>query len=172
MDSNPTILITGAAGFIGFHLSKKLCNSGYKVLGIDNLNQYYDVRIKQARLEILKRLPGFTFRECDLVDYKGLDSLFQGRTLKYVVNLAAQAGVRYSLTNPHAYLESNLHGFLNILEVCRHHHVEHLVYASSSSVYGAITMLITLFPFMRHLKRATSSWRIPIQLYSNCPRPV
>jgi len=137
MDSNPIVLITGAAGFIGFHLSKKLCNSGYKVLGIDNLNQYYDVRIKQARLEILKGFPGFTFRECDLVDYKSLDSLFQGQTLKYVVNLAAQAGVRYSLTNPHAYLESNLHGFLNILEVCRHHQVEHLVYASSSSVYGA-----------------------------------
>ena len=107
------------------------------MLGIDNLNQYYDVRIKQARLEMLKGVPGFTFKECDLVDYKSLDSLFQGQTLKYVVNLAAQAGVRYSLTNPHAYLESNLHGFLNILEVCRHHHVEHLVYASSSSVYGA-----------------------------------
>jgi len=137
MHVDPTVLITGAAGFIGFHLSKKLCNSGYSVLGIDNLNHYYDVKIKESRLEILKGYPGFAFQQCDLVNYKQLENLFQQYPLEYVVNLAAQAGVRYSLTNPHAYLESNLHGFLNIIEVCRHNKVKHLVYASSSSVYGA-----------------------------------
>jgi UDP-glucuronate 4-epimerase len=137
MDLNPMVLITGAAGFIGFHLSNKLCHAGYSVLGIDNLNDYYDVQLKHSRLEILKRQQNFTFKNCDLVDYKGLQALFKEFPVKYVVNLAAQAGVRYSLTNPHAYLESNLHGFLNILEVCRHHKIQHLVYASSSSVYGA-----------------------------------
>lgn len=137
MQSNKTILITGAAGFIGFHLSQKLCSAGYTVLGIDNLNDYYDVTLKEARLKILKTLPNFIFEKIELVDYKSLDSLFSRHAISYVVNLAAQAGVRYSLTNPHAYLESNLHGFLNILEVCRHHAIKHLIYASSSSVYGA-----------------------------------
>ena len=137
MQSDKTILITGAAGFIGFHLSQKLCRAGYTVLGIDNLNDYYDVTLKESRLNILKTLPNFIFEKIDLVDYKSLDSLFSRHPISYVVNLAAQAGVRYSLTNPHAYLESNLHGFLNILEVCRHHSAKHLIYASSSSVYGA-----------------------------------
>jgi UDP-glucuronate 4-epimerase len=137
MHSNPWVLITGAAGFIGFHLSKKLCDSGYNVVGIDNLNDYYDVRIKESRLAILKVKPEFSFEKIDLVDYKGLQDLFSKHSFKYVVNLAAQAGVRYSLTHPHAYLESNMRGFLNVLEACRHNHVQHLVYASSSSVYGA-----------------------------------
>ena len=137
MQSDKTILITGAAGFIGFHLSQKLCRAGYTVLGIDNLNDYYDVTLKESRLNILKTLSNFIFEKIDLVDYKSLDSLFSRHPISYVVNLAAQAGVRYSLTNPHAYLESNLHGFLNILEVCRHHAAKHLIYASSSSVYGA-----------------------------------
>src|SRR3989337_604451 len=137
MRTNSIVLITGAAGFIGFHLSQKLCREGFTVLGIDNLNDYYDVRLKESRLEVLKVLPNFIFEKNDLVDYKGLTDLFEKYSIRYVVNLAAQAGVRYSLTNPHAYLESNLHGFLNILEVCRHHSAKHLIYASSSSVYGA-----------------------------------
>src|SRR5687767_9651199 len=137
MHSNPWVLVTGAAGFIGFHLSKKLCNAGYNIVGIDNLNHYYDVRIKESRLSILKAQPGFTFEQIDLVDNKQLKDLFAKYAFKYVINLAAQAGVRYSLTHPHAYLESNMHGFLNVLEACRHHGVQHLIYASSSSVYGA-----------------------------------
>jgi UDP-glucuronate 4-epimerase len=137
MHSTPTVLVTGAAGFIGYHLSKQLCHSGFSVVGIDNLNEYYDINLKKSRLNLLEQLSGFTFRQIDLVDYKGLTKLFDDFSLPYVVNLAAQAGVRYSLTNPHAYLESNLHGFLNILEACRHHAVKHLIYASSSSVYGA-----------------------------------
>jgi UDP-glucuronate 4-epimerase len=137
MHSNSTVLVTGAAGFIGFHLTQKLTALGFRVAGLDNLNDYYDVNLKKSRLDILKTLPGFTFHPVDLVDYPSLNSLFTQQRFDYVVNLAAQAGVRYSLTNPHAYLESNLHGFLNILEVCRHHKIKHLVYASSSSVYGA-----------------------------------
>lgn len=132
-----SILITGAAGFIGFHLSKKLCGLGYSVTGIDNINDYYDVNLKHTRLSQLKGLEGFTFQQMELTDKKAIDQLFAQKKFKYVVNLAAQAGVRYSLTNPYAYLESNLHGFLNILEACRHNKTEHLVYASSSSVYGA-----------------------------------
>ncbi len=137
MAKKPSILVTGAAGFIGFHLSKKLCNMGYSVIGIDNLNHYYDVNLKHSRLSQLKELTDFTFHQLDLTDKKGIDELFTKSGFNYVVNLAAQAGVRYSLTNPYAYLESNLHGFLNILEACRHNKVDHLVYASSSSVYGA-----------------------------------
>lgn len=137
MLSNPSVLVTGAAGFIGFHLSQKLSAAGYPVLGIDNLNDYYDVNLKIARLEILKSLPNFSFQKLDLTNLEGLKKLFNKNNVAYVVNLAAQAGVRYSLSNPHAYLESNLHGFLNVLEVCRHNGVRHLVYASSSSVYGA-----------------------------------
>jgi UDP-glucuronate 4-epimerase len=137
MGKKPSILVTGAAGFIGFHLSIKLCKLGYAVSGIDNLNDYYDVNLKHARLHQLKQLPDFTFHQLELTDKNGIEELFKQGNFKYVVNLAAQAGVRYSLTNPHAYLESNLHGFLNILEACRHHKTEHLIYASSSSVYGA-----------------------------------
>lgn len=137
MGEKPSILVTGAAGFIGFHLSIKLNILGYAVTGVDNLNNYYDVNLKHARLNQLKQLPDFTFHQLDLTEKKGIDELFNKGNFTYVVNLAAQAGVRYSLTNPHAYLESNLHGFLNILEACRYHKTEHLVYASSSSVYGA-----------------------------------
>jgi len=134
---NKLILITGSAGFIGYHLTKKMCGLGYQVVGIDNLNDYYDVQLKKDRLANLKELRNFSFQVCDLTDKKQLNELFSTQNFQYVVNLAAQAGVRYSLTNPHAYLESNLHGFLNILEACRHNKVKHLVYASSSSVYGA-----------------------------------
>ncbi len=137
MHSNPSILVTGAAGFIGFHLSKKLCGLGYRVTGLDNINNYYDVNLKKARLASLKTLSNFSFEEIDLTDNPALRNIFDRSKFDFVVNLAAQAGVRYSLTNPHAYLESNLHGFLNILEACRHNKVKHLVYASSSSVYGA-----------------------------------
>jgi UDP-glucuronate 4-epimerase len=132
-----SILITGAAGFIGFHLTKKLANLGYSIVGIDNLNNYYDVELKNSRLSILKQNPNFNFYPTDITDRNGLNNLFKEHRFNYVVNLAAQAGVRYSLVNPYAYLESNMHGFLNVLEACRHHPVEHLVYASSSSVYGA-----------------------------------
>jgi UDP-glucuronate 4-epimerase len=132
-----TVLVTGAAGFIGFHLSKRLLERGETVLGLDNLNAYYDVRLKEDRLAQLQPLPGFTFHRLDLADQEGITRLFVERKPDRVVNLAAQAGVRYSLQNPQAYVHSNLVGFLNILEGCRHHAVQHLVYASSSSVYGA-----------------------------------
>jgi UDP-glucuronate 4-epimerase len=131
------ILITGAAGFIGFHLAKKLSQEGYQVTGIDNLNDYYDVGLKHSRLAILNQDKNFSFQKIDLTDAHALNDVFQKEQFDYVVNLAAQAGVRYSLTNPHAYLQSNLHGFLNILEACRHNNIRHMVYASSSSVYGA-----------------------------------
>jgi UDP-glucuronate 4-epimerase len=131
------ILVTGAAGFIGFHLSKRLLQEGYAVTGLDNLNDYYEVSLKQARLAILEPVKGFSFAKIDLTDKSRLDALFGENKFDFVVNLAAQAGVRYSLTNPYAYLDSNLTGFLNILEACRHFKPKHLIYASSSSVYGA-----------------------------------
>jgi UDP-glucuronate 4-epimerase len=131
------ILVTGAAGFIGFHLSKRLLQEGYAVTGLDNLNDYYEVSLKQARLAILEPVKGFSFAKIDLTDKNRLDALFGENKFDFVINLAAQAGVRYSLTNPYAYLDSNLTGFLNILEACRHYPPKHLIYASSSSVYGA-----------------------------------
>lgn len=137
MSSSKLVLVTGAAGFIGFHLSKKLTEYGYQVCGLDNLNDYYDVNLKRARLEILKKNTSFRFFEVNLLDKAKVDELFAEYRFPFVVNLAAQAGVRYSLVNPYAYLESNMHGFLNILEGCRHFNTEHLIYASSSSVYGA-----------------------------------
>jgi UDP-glucuronate 4-epimerase len=137
MDSSKVVFVTGAAGFIGYHVSNRLCAEGYTVVGLDNLNDYYDVQLKKARLQVLLKQPNFKFVEGDLTDKVLLNQLFTTHQFPYVINLAAQAGVRYSLTNPHAYLESNLHGFLNILEASRHHKVKHLVYASSSSVYGA-----------------------------------
>lgn len=137
MSSQNKVLITGAAGFIGFHLTQKLIGLGYAVTGIDNLNDYYDVSLKRSRLNILKSLPYFEFKEIELADATAINQLFGEDAFSAVVNLAAQAGVRYSLINPHAYLESNLHGFLNILEACRHNKTGHLIYASSSSVYGA-----------------------------------
>ena len=131
------ILITGAAGFIGFHLSKTLLNQNYSIVGYDNLNDYYDVRLKQDRLAQLLSYENFTFIEGDLADKEMLEIQFKGQSFDMVINLAAQAGVRYSIENPEAYIQSNIIGFFNILECCRHYPVKHLVYASSSSVYGA-----------------------------------
>ncbi|HEY9618160.1 MAG TPA: NAD-dependent epimerase [Microcoleaceae cyanobacterium] len=133
------ILVTGAAGFIGFHLAKRLLQDGFEVYGIDNLNSYYDVSLKQARLAQLQPQAGFTFQTLDLDDRNGITQLFQDQAFDYVVNLAAQAGVRYSLENPWAYVDSNVSGFVNLLEGCRQAQVKHLVFASSSSVYGANT---------------------------------
>ena len=131
------ILVTGAAGFIGFHVSQLLCGRGDEVVGIDNLNDYYEVSLKEARLAQLEPLNNFRFIKLDIADRDGLARLFETEKFDRVVHLAAQAGVRYSIENPHAYADSNLVGFLNILEGCRHNKIEHLVYASSSSVYGA-----------------------------------
>jgi UDP-glucuronate 4-epimerase len=141
-----TVLVTGAAGFIGFHLARRLLARGETVLGLDNLNDYYDVRLKQARLKQLEPEAGFSFHKLDLADRQGMERLFADQQPELVVNLAAQAGVRYSITNPRAYVESNMTGFINILEGCRHGNVKHLVYASSSSVYGANTRM----PFSVH----------------------
>lgn len=140
------ILVTGAAGFIGYHLSHRLLARGEQVVGLDNLNDYYDVSLKQARLAQLEGRPGFRFVRMDLADRLGVAGLFADECFDKVVNLAAQAGVRYSLQNPHAYVDSNLVGFVNILEGCRHAGVQHLVFASSSSVYGANTRM----PFSIH----------------------
>ena len=133
------ILVTGAAGFIGFHLSQKLLDLGYQVLGIDNLNDYYDVALKQARLSQLVDHPNFEFQKLELSNPSTTAAIFKSFNPEIVVHLAAQAGVRYSLQNPHAYVDSNLVAFVNILEGCRHHQIKHLVYASSSSVYGSNT---------------------------------
>ena len=130
------VLLTGAAGFIGFHLARALLDQGVEIVGIDNLNDYYSVRLKEDRLARLTPRPGFHFVRGDLADAPLLDSLFADSRPTHVVNLAAQAGVRYSLINPQSYIQSNLVGFANVLECCRHHGVEHLVFASSSSVYG------------------------------------
>jgi UDP-glucuronate 4-epimerase len=135
------ILVTGAAGFIGYHLTKRLLEQGAEVVGLDNLNEYYDVSLKSARLKLLQEFPGFRFVKLELSDREGVARLFNEERFQSVVNLAAQAGVRYSLVNPHIYAESNITGFLNILEGCRNSGVGHLVYASSSSVYGAITTM-------------------------------
>jgi UDP-glucuronate 4-epimerase len=140
------VLITGAAGFVGFHLSLRLLNIGVEVVGIDNLNDYYDVSLKQARLSLLEGNVGFTFRKLDLAGREGIAALFSENVFDVVVNLGAQAGVRYSIKNPSAYIDSNLVGFGNVLEGCRHSNVKHLVYASSSSVYGANTKM----PFSVH----------------------
>lgn len=141
-----TILITGAAGFIGAQLSKRLLEQGFEIVGIDNLNDYYDVNLKKARLMQLESQPHFRFIQLDLADRTKMAELFAREKFKWVVNLAAQAGVRYSLENPYAYVDSNLVGFVNLLEGCRHHGVEHFVFASSSSVYG----LNTKMPFSVH----------------------
>jgi len=136
-----TVLVTGAAGFIGFHTVKRLCEQVLEVVGIDNLNDYYSVELKQARLKELQALPGFDFQTLDIVDKPALMALFKDHRFTEVIHLAAQAGVRYSLDNPDVYAQSNLTGFLNVLEACRHHRPEHLIYASSSSVYGANSKL-------------------------------
>jgi UDP-glucuronate 4-epimerase len=144
--NNKKILVTGAAGFIGFHLCKRLLDDGSTVIGLDNLNDYYDVKLKTARLAQLQGEKDFTFVKVSLEDRASIAELFAREHFDVVVNLAAQAGVRYSLINPHAYIDSNIVGFLNVLEGCRHTNVKHLVFASSSSVYGANTKM----PFSVH----------------------
>jgi UDP-glucuronate 4-epimerase len=134
--SQKRYLVTGAAGFIGFYVAQYLSAQGHRVIGLDNLNDYYDVSLKQARLELLAREPNFQFVELDLTDRQGISDLFEREQFDRVIHLAAQAGVRYSLDNPMTYVDSNLTGHMTILEGCRHHGIEHLVYASSSSVYG------------------------------------
>ena len=140
------ILVTGAAGFIGYHTSERLLARGDEVVGLDNVNDYYDPTLKEARIARLSAKPGFRLFRMDLADRDGVARIFREERFDRVINLAAQAGVRYSITNPHAYIESNLVGFINILEGCRHTGVQHLTYASSSSVYGANTAM----PFSVH----------------------
>ena len=140
------ILVTGAAGFIGFHTSKKLLDSGDTVVGLDNFNDYYDVALKEGRAEMLAGYDNFKLVRIDLADRSAMEALFAEEKFDKVINLAAQAGVRYSIENPHSYIDSNIVGFVNILEGCRHNDVKHLVYASSSSVYGANTTM----PFSVH----------------------
>lgn len=151
------VLVTGAAGFIGFHLVQRLLKYGHMVVGFDNLNSYYDVTLKDSRLTILEKMENFVFVRGSLEDRTSVEKLFQQEQFDYVVNLAAQAGVRYSLQNPYAYIDSNLSGFMNVLEGCRQAGVKHLVYASSSSVYGANTTV----PFSEH-----HSVDHPVSLYA------
>ena len=151
------VLVTGSAGFIGSHLAIKLLDRGDEVFGIDNLNDYYDVKLKKARLERVKKYSAFTDLRADIEDHDSIKNIFEKYKPQRVVNLAAQAGVRYSLTNPYAYINSNIMGFTNILENCRRHNIEHLVYASSSSVYGGNEKL----PFSEH-----HSVDHPVSLYA------
>lgn len=139
MSPKEALLVTGCAGFIGFHLAKRLLQEGNFVVGLDNLNPYYDVKLKEDRLKLLKGLGEFTFIKASLEEREAVDRVFQQHSIKKVLHMAAQAGVRYSLENPYAYVDANVAGFLNILEACRKYGVEHLVFASSSSVYGANT---------------------------------
>lgn len=151
------ILVTGAAGFIGFHVARKLLRDGRRVVGLDNLNAYYDPALKRARLVELQPYPTFSFEKLDLADREGMAALFAAGRFPVVLHLAAQAGVRHSLTDPHAYADANLVGFLNVLEGCRHSGCRHLIYASSSSVYGANTRL----PF-----RTSDNVDHPVSLYA------
>ncbi|MFH1066348.1 MAG: GDP-mannose 4,6-dehydratase, partial [bacterium] len=139
-------LVTGTAGFIGFHVARRLLEQGESVVGLDSVNDYYDPTLKQARLALLRPYPQFSFVKASLEDRPAMEQVFADGKFDRVVHLAAQAGVRYSIKNPHTYVDSNLIGFLNILEGCRHHRVRHLVYASSSSVYGGNTQM----PFSIH----------------------
>jgi UDP-glucuronate 4-epimerase len=140
------VLVTGAAGFIGFHVAERLLSEGRNVFGLDNINDYYDPKLKETRLDRLKQHANFTFVKLDLTDRGGVKALFEQHRFAYVVHLAAQAGVRYSIDHPHAYVDSNIEGFINVLEGCRHHGGRHLLFASSSSVYGANSKL----PFSVH----------------------
>lgn len=151
------VFVTGAAGFIGFHLCTRLLHEGWQVVGLDSMNEYYDVRLKQDRLALLKEAPGFRFVQGELEDAALLNQLVGGEAFDVVVNLAAQAGVRYSLTNPDAYISSNLVGFFNVIHACKEHKVGHFVYASSSSIYGTNTKL----PFSEQDKVDT-----PVSLYA------
>ena len=155
--TDETVLVTGAAGFIGSHVTRRLLEAGRKVMGVDNLTAYYDPTLKAARLKQFDGQPGFRFVKLDLADREATAALFAAEQFPLVVHLAAQAGVRYSLQNPHAYVDANVQGFANVLEGCRHHGCRHLVFASSSSVYGANTRL----PF-----RATDNVDHPISLYA------
>ena len=151
------VLVTGAAGFIGFHTARALIARGDEVVGLDNLNSYYDPGLKESRLEILRRQPGFRFEQVEIADRSAVQSIFRRERFQRVVHLAAQAGVRYSTENPHLYVQSNITGFLHIIEGCRDHDVEHLVYASTSSVYGANTRM----PFIE-----TQNVDHPLTLYA------
>lgn len=155
------VLLTGAAGFVGFHVAEALLDAGVEVFGIDSLTPYYDPALKQARLDRLQARNGFSFEKCDIADYDGLETAFAAFRPQVVIHLGAQAGVRYSLDNPRAYASANLDGFLSVLEACRRHPVDHLVYASSSSVYGANAKV----PFSEH-DRADH----PVSLYAATKR--
>ncbi len=157
LSGEPPVMVTGAAGFVGFHLAQRLLAAGLRVVGVDNVNPYYDVRLKEARLALLARRPGFVFERADLADRAAMTRVFDAHRPRRVVHLAAQAGVRYSIENPHAYADSNLTGFLNILEESRRLGVAHLIYASSSSVYGGNRKL----PFS-----VTDSVDHPVSLYA------
>ena len=154
---NKKYLITGSAGFIGFHLSKKLLTKGFIVIGIDNLNSYYDQKLKKDRNKILKKFKNYKFKKIDIRDYKKLESIFKKNLIHGVVNLAAQAGVRYSLKNPRSYIENNINGFFNILELSKKYKIKKLVYASTSSIYG----LQKKFPLKENFNTDN-----PIQLYA------
>jgi len=151
------ILVTGAAGFIGFHLSKTLLEQGHSVIGIDNINDYYDPTLKEARIALLKKEKQFSFEKCDICDFEKLQTIFKQNPIKKICHLAAQAGVRYSITHPFAYQKANNEGFLNMIELARHNAIENFVYASSSSVYGGNTKL----PFSE-----SDSVDAPISLYA------
>lgn len=159
MGQDGTVLVTGAAGFIGYHVTERLLADGLRVIGVDNINDYYDPQLKKDRLQLLRRRDAFEFHAVDLAEPEPLQRLFEqeGGSIRYVVHLAAQAGVRYSLRNPHQYARSNVVAFLNILEMCRHYEAKHLVYASSSSVYGANTSM----PF-----RVSDPVDHPVSLYA------
>jgi UDP-glucuronate 4-epimerase len=146
LEETGDILVTGCAGFIGFHLTKRLLQQGKRIIGLDNMNGYYDVTLKKSRLRLLEECGELDFHRISLEDSKAVSNLFEENNIKIVINLAAQAGVRYSLLNPQAYIDSNITGFLNILEACRFNKVRHLIFASSSSVYGANTKI----PFSVH----------------------
>ena len=178
LNAEKTYLITGGAGFIGFFLSKALLKKGARVIGFDNMNDYYEVSLKEDRLAILKKEEGYTFIKGDLADKEGLQALFQQYRPEIVVNLGAQAGVRYSIDHPDTYMESNIMGFFQLLEVCRAFPVEHLVYASSSSVYGAndkipfstkdqVDQPVSLYAAT---KNPMSCWHMPIVSYTIFPQ--